>query len=133
MRSDSSTCAGRPEAMRPDTYFTSGEYATTSRSRARSSPDALYRRQRSRSSMALTLVSMGAGRLRARVTLGVRRSQAGGVYPRIDLSRGDCCVAEHLLDGAGSCSAFEQVGGERVTQRVGGDAAWETDLARPVP
>src|SRR5205809_226766 len=39
MRSASSTCAGRPEAIRPATYLTSGEYATTSRSRARSPPD----------------------------------------------------------------------------------------------
>ena len=38
MRSASSTCAGRPEDMRPATYLTSGEYATTSCSRARSDP-----------------------------------------------------------------------------------------------
>src|SRR5918999_6145478 len=57
MRSDSSTCAGRPEDIRPATYFTSGEYATTSCSRARSEPDDLYFRHRSLSSIALTLVS----------------------------------------------------------------------------
>ena len=38
MRSVSSTCAGSPEPIRPATYLTSGEYATTRRSRARSSP-----------------------------------------------------------------------------------------------
>ena len=41
MRSESSTCAGRPLDMRPATYLTSGEYARTSRSRARSSPSSL--------------------------------------------------------------------------------------------
>ena len=35
MRSASSTWAGSPEIIRPATYLTSGEYATTSRSRAR--------------------------------------------------------------------------------------------------
>ena len=41
MRSASSTWAGRPDDMRPATYLTSGEYATTSCSRARGSPDPL--------------------------------------------------------------------------------------------
>ena len=41
IRSESSTCAGRPLDMRPATYFTNGEYARTRRSRARSSPSSL--------------------------------------------------------------------------------------------
>src|SRR3954454_2431641 len=103
MRSASSTCAGSPDAMRPDTYLTSGEYATTRRSRACSSPEDLYRLHRSLSSMALTLVSKldflpGYASSSSRVCLCVCALEPRGLYPSVDLRRGDRRMAEHLLD-----------------------------------
>src|SRR3712207_3560256 len=109
MRSDSSTWAGSPDAIRPETYLTSGEYATTSRSRARSSPSRLYRRQRSFSSIDLTLVSTFLGPwMGARV----RPSEARRLYPSVDLRRRDRCMAEQLLDGSQVRAALQEVGCE---------------------
>src|SRR3954467_2934206 len=116
MRSASSTCAGKPDAMRPATYFTSGEYATTRSSRARASPVVLYRRHRSRSSMALTLVSMPCSGSGPWVALRVGGPQPRGLYPSVDLRRGDRGVAQQLLDRPEVGAAVEQVGGERVAQ-----------------
>src|SRR2546421_12233680 len=83
MRSDSSTWPGNPELIRPATYLTSGEYATTSLSRARSSPVLLYLLQRSWSSIALTLVSRALPPLMARPAdaLGRRRTSAAATRP----------------------------------------------------
>src|SRR3954466_14844180 len=118
MRSASSTCAGRPEAMRPATYFTSGEYATTRSSRARVSPVVLYRRHRSRSSMALTLVSMPCSGSGPWVALRVGGPKPGGLYPSVDLGRRDRGVAQQLLDRPQVGAPFEQMGRERVAQGV---------------
>src|SRR3954464_3970419 len=100
MRSASSTWVGRPEAIRPATYLTSGEYATTSRSRARSSPLARCRRQRSLSSTALTFVStlVTEGRSRPRVCTCVGGPQPVRLYPSVDLRRGQTGVAQELLN-----------------------------------
>src|SRR5436190_12756470 len=115
MRSASSTCAGRPEAIRPATYLTSGEYATTRRSRARGSPSRLYWRHRSFSSTDLTLVSIPLGPgMRPRVgTL-----QASRLYPSVDLGRRYGGVAEQLLDRPQVRAALEQMRRERMPQRV---------------
>ena len=83
MRSDSSTCAGSPEPMRPATYLTSGEYATTKRSRARSSPVALYRLQRSWSSIALTLVSSSLAPVLAAKRADASLRMPAGVAPTL--------------------------------------------------
>lgn len=48
-------------------------------------------------------------------------AEGGAVEVDVDLGGGDAFVAEHLLDGAEVCSAFEQVGGERVAQGMGRD------------
>src|SRR3954465_9231425 len=133
MRSASSTCAGRPEAMRPATYFTSGEYATTRRSRAAWSPDPLYRRHRSLSSMALTLVSTAClpQPLSARMCPLIGLFEPRGLYPSVDLRRGDTCMSEHLLDRAQVRTAVQEMGRERVTQRVWMDPALQRCMPRP--
>src|SRR3954453_3887897 len=133
MRSASSTCAGRPEAMRPATYFTSGEYATTRRSRAAWSPDPLYRRHRSLSSMALTLVSTAClpQPLSARMCPLIGLFEPRGLYPSVDLRRGDTCMSEHLLDCPQVGAAVEEVGCERMTQRMRMDASLDGGVPRP--
>src|ERR1700740_705462 len=126
MRSASSTCPGSPEPMRPATYFTSGEYATTSRSRSRSSLVALYRLQRSWSSIALTWLSRVVPpslALCPGMRPGVRGSQAAGLYPSVDLGCRDGCVSEQLLNDPQIGAAFQQMGCERMAEgvRVGVD------------
>src|SRR2546421_6834535 len=125
MRSASSTWAGRPVDMRPATYLTSGENASTSCSRARGSPVSLYRRQSSLSSIALTFVSPIAIAspspspcLGPRMGLGIHPPKAPRLYPSVGLRRAYARVPEELLDGTQIGSALEQVGGEGVPQRV---------------
>src|SRR2546423_3745075 len=121
MRSASSTWAGRPVDMRPATYLTSGENASTSCSRARGSPVSLYRRQSSLSSIALTFVSpiaIASPCLGPRMGLGIHPPKAPRLYPSVGLRRAYARVPEELLDGAQIGSALEQVGGERVPERV---------------
>src|SRR4051812_40408937 len=120
MRSDSSTCAGSPEDMRPATYLTSGENASTSCSRARLSPSSLYRRHSSRSSTALTLVSTVAlyPCLCARMRLCIGLLKPLRLYPSVGLSRADARVAQQLLNRAEVGAALEQMGRERVPERV---------------
>src|ERR1700750_985197 len=130
MRSASSTCAGRPEDIRPATYLTSGEEATTNCSRALSEPSVLSRRHRSLSSIALTLVSRG-GPLGPRMALRVCRPQPGGLYPSVDLRRRDTCVAKQLLDGAQVRAALEQVSGEGVAEGVRVHAGLRRGVPRP--
>src|SRR5690242_1241324 len=129
MRSASSTCAGSPEDMRPATYFTSGEYATTSCSRARSEPVLLYRRQRSRSSIALTFVSTWS--LCPGMAACVGCAQPRGLYPSVDLGRADGCVAKELLDRPQVRAALQQMGREGVAQRVRMHLALRLCVARP--
>src|SRR5690349_3401083 len=121
MRSPSSTCEGRPAAMRPATYLTSGEYATTRRSRARSSPSSLQRRQSSLSSTAFTLVSIAP--FLASYVSPARRcpeplscpgmgvcvglAQPTGFHAGVDLRRRGARVAQELLDGAQIGPALE--------------------------
>src|SRR5215208_3941869 len=136
MRSASSTCAGRPEAMRPATYLTRGEYATTRRSRAAWSPVPLYRRHRSLSSIALTFVSNAPllpQPLRTGMCPLIGLFEPRGLYPSVDLRRGHTRVAEHLLDGSQVRAAVQKVGCERVTQRVRMDASLHLRMARPDP
>src|SRR4051794_13092310 len=138
MRSASSTWAGRPEAIRPETYLTSGEYATTRRSRACSSPVDLYRLHRSLSSMALTFVSKldflpGYASSGSRMCLCVCALEPRGLYPSVDLRRGDRGMPEHLLDRAQVGAAIEQMGGERVPQGVRMHVAGQRRLPRPHP
>src|SRR2546421_920548 len=126
MRSDCSTCAGRPVDIRPATYLTSGENASTSCSRAFLSASSLYRRQSSLSSTAFTLVStvlFPCSRAWMRLRIGL--SQPPRLYPSVCLSRADARVPEQLLDHAQVRPALEQVRGERVAQRVRGDPAAE--------
>src|SRR5436190_20540623 len=63
----------------------------------------------------------------------VRRSQARRLYPSVDLSRRDGCVAKELLDGPQVGSSFEQMGGERVAQRMGIQAVERRHVGRPPP
>src|SRR5215211_7063994 len=128
MRSASSTCEGIPDDRRPATYLTSGEYATTRRSRARWSAESLYRRQRSLSSIALTFVSISSG---PGVTREVGRSQPGGLYTRVHLRRGHAGVAEKLLDRAQVGAALEEVGGEGMAQRVRRHGCGQAGPPRP--
>src|SRR3954449_8233821 len=120
MRSDSSTCAGSPLAIRPATYLTSGEYASTSRSRACVSPSALYRRHMSFSSMAFTLVSRirPPNRSRSWVSQRVHLLEPPRLYPSVCLGRADRCVAKQLLNCPQISTSFEQMGCERMPQRM---------------
>ena len=65
----------------------------------------------------------------------VGRSQPRGLYPSVDLGRGDRGVAEQLLDRAQVRAAVQQVRRERVAQRVRRDApaapaAWRAHTRR---
>src|SRR3954451_15802754 len=136
IRSDSSTWAGSPDAIRPDTYFTSGEYATTRRSRAAGSPEVLYRLHRSLSSMALTFVSREIPPPRRTVSGAGMRSGVGGLqarrlYPSVDLRRAHGAVAQELLDRPQVGAPVQEVRREGVTQRVRRDPALDRSLPRP--
>src|SRR5687768_6246905 len=50
--------------------------------------------------------------------LAVHRPKILAIDVSVDLRRGNVGVAEHFLDGAKVGAALEQVGGERVPQRV---------------
>src|SRR5687768_359036 len=52
----------------------------------------------------------------------VSRAEASGRYVGVDLCRGEALVPEELLDDAQVGPAVEEVGRERMTQRVGRDA-----------
>src|SRR5438552_1803415 len=63
-------------------------------------------------------------------------------YVRVQLGRGEVGVAEHLLNRAQVCAAFEQVRGERVAEQMrmdprrleprdSGQAAQDQERARP--
>src|SRR6185437_3541845 len=58
------------------------------------------------------------GALRPGVCLEVRLAHVVGRHVRVHLGRLDAGVAEHLLHAAQVAAALEQVGGERVPQRV---------------
>src|SRR5215207_2361732 len=88
MRSASSTCAGRPVDMRPATYLTSGENASTSCSRARGSSSSLYLHHSSRSSMDLTFVSRGFPLPYGRRCHFLRRIDSTRVYGGVIPPRG---------------------------------------------
>src|SRR3954451_11977050 len=83
--------------------------------------------------MALTLVSMPCSGSGPWVALRVGGPKPGGLYPSVDLGRGDRGVAEQLLDGPEVGAAVEQVGREGVAQGVRGDAAVDRGVARPHP
>src|SRR5918994_3245381 len=72
--------------------------------------------------MAFRFVSIGGSLSRPRVSTGVRHLEAARLYPSVGLGRAYRGVAQELLDRAQVGSSFEQVGGERVAQRVGRDA-----------
>src|SRR4051794_17811401 len=134
MRSASSTCAGRPVDMRPATYFTSGEYASTRRSRARVSEVSLYLRQRSLSSIALTLASTFAipvPSLRARMRVRVRPFQPARLYPSVCLCCTDAGVSEQFLNCPQIGTSLEQMGGEGVPEGVRRYASRQGRAARP--
>src|SRR6478752_6156244 len=46
----------------------------------------------------------------------IRGLEPGGLYPSVDLRRGDAAVAQHILDGAEDRATVEEVRGERVTE-----------------
>ena len=46
----------------------------------------------------------------------------------IDLCGGDAFVSQHFLDGAEVGAAFDEVGGEGVTEGMGGDVLCDTGL-----
>src|SRR5216684_4661961 len=131
MRSASSTCAGRPEPIRPATYLTRGEYATTSRSRARWSSCSRYRRHRSFSSMALTLVSRTSLSSRPRVTAGVHGAQPGGLYLSVNLRRRERSMSQKLLNRPQIGSSLQKVSGEGVPQPVRRSPGLDGSLAGP--
>src|SRR5918999_1392434 len=82
----------------------------------------LISRQRSFSSMAFRFVSIGGSLSRPRVSAGVRHLEAARLYPSVGLGRADRGVSQQLLDRAQVGASFQQVGGERMAQRVGRDA-----------
>src|SRR6476646_11043485 len=63
------------------------------------------------------------------VGLEVRLAHVIGGHVRVHLGRLDAGVAEHLLDAAQVAAALEQVGGERVPQRVRRDVLGDPGLA----
>src|ERR1044071_4617866 len=63
----------------------------------------------------------------------IRRLEPGGLYTGIDLRRGDAAVAEHLLDRPEVRSAVQQVGRERVAQRVRMGPALQRGALGPAP
>src|SRR6187551_1001639 len=66
-----------------------------------------------------------------RMGRSVSLPQASGVDTSVDLSGGDRGVAEQLLDRAQVGTAFQQMGGKTVAQRVRRDAGGECRLAHP--
>src|SRR5438045_9499374 len=69
-----------------------------------------------------------------RVRLEVQLAPPPIGYVRVELGRGEVGVAEHLLDSAEICAAFEEVRRERVAQEVRVDAVWlEAGLLRELP
>src|ERR1019366_5625417 len=130
--------AGNPAPIRPATYLTSGEYATTSRSRAFWSSEVLKRRHRSRSSTAFTFVCTEVSRillteLRSRVTAGVGASQSRGLYLSVDLRSRNARVPEQLLDRPQVGAAVQQMGCEGVTEGVRMHRAAQPGPRRPDP
>ena len=68
--------------------------------------------------------------LRPRMGFPVDLLQMRRGHVRVDLRGGEIGVAQHLLDGPQVGAPLEQVGGEGVTQRVGGDVVGQPRLAR---
>src|SRR5919202_374350 len=72
-------------------------------------------------------------RSRPRVGARIGQLEPPRLHPRVGLGRGQRGVAEQLLDGPQVGPALEQVGGERVPQRVRGHPAGEGDAAHGLP
>src|SRR3954454_18899265 len=69
-------------------------------------------------------------RLGPGVGLEVGPAHVGGGYVRVHLGRLDARMSQHLLDAAQVAAALEQVGGERVRQRVRRDVLRDPGVAR---
>src|SRR3954468_3635467 len=70
--------------------------------------------------MAFTLVSKisAAPSSRSWVSQRVHLLEPSRLYPSVCLRRGDSCVAKQLLNCPQIGTSFEQMGGERVSQRM---------------
>src|SRR4051794_7906995 len=86
--------------------------------------------------MALTLVSKldflpGYASSGSRVCLCVCALEPRGLYPSVDLRRGDRRMSEHLLDRTQVGAAVQQMRRERGAGRVGGEGPGQRRLPRP--